>query len=109
MERLLPPVPDPGPIFDIFRGNFAMELLTAAVGHFGLFDKLADDYDGEAMAPIDEIDRRNREYTCNSCNMHLPFELVAQLSNRSDHVRRCPSCTRILYVREDMKMTTGKK
>lgn len=74
-----------------------------------LFDKLADDFDGEAMAAIDEIDRRNREYTCNACNMHLPFELVAQLSNRSDHVRRCPSCTRILYVREDMKMTSAKK
>jgi uncharacterized protein len=74
-----------------------------------LFDKLADDYDGEAMAPIDEINRRNREYTCNACNMHLPFELVAQLSNRTDHLRRCPSCTRILYVREDMKMSTGKK
>ena len=74
-----------------------------------LFDKLADDFDGEAMSAIEEIDRRNREYVCNSCNMHLPFELVAQLTNRCETVYRCPSCTRILYVKEELKVSTGKK
>jgi len=39
--QLLPPSSDPAPIFEIFRGNYAMELLTAAVAHFGLFEKLA--------------------------------------------------------------------
>jgi predicted O-methyltransferase YrrM len=39
--QLLAPHSDPAPIFEIFRGNFAMELLTAAVAHFGVFDKLA--------------------------------------------------------------------
>ena len=39
--QLLPPAHDPAPIFEIFRGNYAMELLTAAVAHFGLFEKLA--------------------------------------------------------------------
>src|SRR5262245_18218754 len=39
--QLLPPQLDPAPIFEIFRGNFAMELLTAAVAHFGIFDELA--------------------------------------------------------------------
>ena len=34
--QLLPPDLDPAPIFEIFRGNFAMELLTAAVAHFGV-------------------------------------------------------------------------
>jgi predicted O-methyltransferase YrrM len=38
---LLPPQLDPAPLFEIFRGNFAMELLTAAVAHFGVFDALA--------------------------------------------------------------------
>lgn len=74
-----------------------------------LFDKLADDYEGEAMSAIDEIDRRNREYACNACNMHLPFELVAQLSNRSDNVHRCPSCTRILFAQEATKVSLGSK
>jgi SAM-dependent methyltransferase len=40
--RLDPPTSDPTPIFDAFRGNFATELLTAAVSHFNLFSKLAN-------------------------------------------------------------------
>src|SRR5438093_9008328 len=39
--QLLPPTCDPAPIFEIFRGNYAMELLTAAVAHFGVFDRLS--------------------------------------------------------------------
>ena len=39
--QLLPPELDPAPIFEIFRGNYATELLTAAVAHFGVFEKLA--------------------------------------------------------------------
>jgi predicted O-methyltransferase YrrM len=41
-DQLLPPELDPAPIFETFRGNYAMELLTAAVGHFGLFELLAE-------------------------------------------------------------------
>src|SRR5262245_56405503 len=36
-----PPTTDPTPIFEIFRGSYATELLTAAVAHFNLFDRLA--------------------------------------------------------------------
>ncbi|MBM3996709.1 MAG: methyltransferase domain-containing protein [Planctomycetes bacterium] len=32
---------DPTPIFEIFRGSYATELLTAAVAHFNLFGRLA--------------------------------------------------------------------
>jgi len=39
--HLHPPSSDPAPIFELFRGNHAMELLTAAVAHFGVFGKLA--------------------------------------------------------------------
>ena len=39
--KLEPPTIDPSPIFEIFRGNYAMELLTAAVAHFGVFEELA--------------------------------------------------------------------
>ena len=39
--QLHAPASDPAPIFEIFRGNYATELLTAAVAHFGLFEKLA--------------------------------------------------------------------
>ena len=38
---LTPPAVDPTPIFELFRGSYATELLTAAVCHFGLFGRLA--------------------------------------------------------------------
>ncbi len=38
---------DPTPIFELFRGNYATELLTAAVAHFNIFGRLA----GEALPP----------------------------------------------------------
>ena len=39
---LHPPSIDPTPIFELFRGSYATELLTAAVAHFDLFSKLKD-------------------------------------------------------------------
>src|SRR4051794_3978648 len=36
-----PPVTDPTPVFEIFRGNHGTELLTAAVAHFDVFGRLA--------------------------------------------------------------------
>ncbi len=36
----VPPL-DPTPIFDLFRGHYGSELLTAAVAHFHLFERLA--------------------------------------------------------------------
>lgn len=40
-SALTPPVTDPTPIFEAFRGSYATELLTAAVAHFDLFGRLA--------------------------------------------------------------------
>lgn len=39
---LAAPSIDPTPIFEIFRGNYGTELLTAAIAHFDLFGRLAD-------------------------------------------------------------------
>jgi predicted O-methyltransferase YrrM len=36
-----PPSVDPTPIFETFRGSYATELLTAAVAHFNLFGRIA--------------------------------------------------------------------
>jgi predicted O-methyltransferase YrrM len=35
------PTTDPTPIFEHFRGSYGTELLTAAVAHFGVFERLA--------------------------------------------------------------------
>jgi O-methyltransferase domain len=41
LSALTPPTTDPTPIFELFRGSYATELLTAAVCHFNLFGRLA--------------------------------------------------------------------
>ena len=39
---LRPPAVDPTPIFELFRGSYGSELLTAATCHFDLFGRLAE-------------------------------------------------------------------
>lgn len=40
-SALIPPPTDPTAIFEIFRGSYGTELLTAAVAHFNIFGRLA--------------------------------------------------------------------
>src|SRR3954449_5064377 len=40
-DATTPPRSDPAPLFELFRGNHATELLTAAVAHFRVFERLA--------------------------------------------------------------------
>jgi ubiquinone/menaquinone biosynthesis C-methylase UbiE len=42
LSALLPPQVDPTPIFEIFRGSYGTELLTAAIAHFNVFGRLID-------------------------------------------------------------------
>lgn len=74
-----------------------------------VFDEVAELYDGEAMAEVEEINRRHREYACGECNMHMPFELISTLHNSGDVVVRCPACARILYIQEEMRGSLAAK
>ena len=49
---LVAPELDPTGIFEVFRGNYGTELLTAAVAHLGVFDHLAND-----PVPLDDLRR----------------------------------------------------
>lgn len=66
----------------------------------------------DVMAPVEEQDRRNLEYTCGSCFTHLPIEQVSILLRRGD-ITTCPSCDAILYMeqtlRDDITTTNEKK
>lgn len=73
------------------------------------FDHLADIYDGEAMAVVEEISRRSREYNCGACNMQIPFEQVSSLMSSGDAVVCCASCHRILYIAEETRGALAKK
>ncbi len=64
-----------------------------------LFDEVADQTEGETMAPVIEVSKRHREYSCGACHVQIPYYLVVDLhadDNRA--VQQCPNCVRILYL-----------
>lgn len=67
------------------------------------FDRLSHTYDGEAMAEIQEQDRRRMEYTCGGCFTLLPVESVNALITKPDQVTTCGTCNRILYVGKELR------
>lgn len=73
-----------------------------------VFEKLADALDGEAMAPVIQEDPRLMEYICGGCYMQIPMERLNQLITQDDIVR-CPSCSRILYLEQELKTSMGIK
>lgn len=73
------------------------------------FNRLADMHEGEAMAEIEEQDRRRKEYTCGGCYMSLPVERINAVMGRPDTIVTCPACGRILYVNEELKAAIGAK
>jgi predicted nucleic acid-binding Zn-ribbon protein len=63
-----------------------------------LFDKVADETEGEAMAEITVVSMRHREFACGACNIEVPFETYARLSSSSNDAVQCRACTRILFL-----------
>jgi len=70
------------------------------------FDRIAGNYDGEAMAVIEVHGKKPPlGYTCGGCFMSLNAEHVNALQ-KYDQVRTCDNCGRILYL--DMEADTAK-
>ncbi len=65
------------------------------------FERMAEKYDGEAMAAIARPHPRREEYICTSCNMDLVVDLYNRLHTRDEMVF-CPSCRRLLYIPDDL-------
>lgn len=65
------------------------------------FERLADRFEGEALAALARPDRRREEYLCTSCNMDLVADVYNKLHSR-DELVFCPSCGRILFIPEDL-------
>lgn len=63
------------------------------------FERVADTYDGEAMADVEQVDESSQSYSCGGCFMGIPAEVVNVLTVK-DEIVRCSNCTRILYLKE---------
>ncbi len=80
----------------------------AAVGlaaeNLTVFQRVADRYDGEAMAPVQvEGKKPPYEYICGGCFMSLSAEHANALKVR-DEIRTCNNCGRILYMEPNQPM-----
>ncbi len=73
-----------------------------------IFNKMADDTEGEAMAPVIREDPRRLEFTCGGCYMSIPAETINQLFSQEDVVQ-CTSCRRILYLEKELRQSMGSK
>ena len=60
------------------------------------FNRVADTYDGHAVAPIEQEGRKGA-YSCGGCFMAITAESVNMLMTKDDIIR-CPNCTRILVL-----------
>ena len=61
-----------------------------------VFKRVAETYDGEALAVVDQEDK-TEAYTCGGCFMGITAECVNLLMSKDDIIR-CPNCTRILVL-----------
>jgi predicted nucleic acid-binding Zn-ribbon protein len=73
-----------------------------------LFNKVADETEGEAMAEITVLSMRHREFACGACNIEVPFETYARLASNSNEAVQCRACTRILFLADANRPTETK-
>ncbi len=62
-----------------------------------VFQRVAETYDGEALAIIGKQEGKTEVYTCGGCFMGITAESVNLLMTK-DEIIRCPNCTRILIL-----------
>lgn len=75
-----------------------------------LFERVSRSFEGDGMADVEEENRRRMEYNCGGCYLSLPIECVNALMMRPDELVTCPNCSRILYMKPELKSAlTGAK
>jgi predicted nucleic acid-binding Zn-ribbon protein len=62
-----------------------------------VFKRVAETYDGEALAVVGKQEGKTEAYSCGGCFMGITAESVNMLLSKDDIIR-CPTCTRILVL-----------
>ena len=63
-----------------------------------VFNRVAETYDGEALATATRQNEKVEIFSCDGCFMGIPAEIVNQLMTK-DEIIRCSNCTRILVLK----------
>jgi len=63
-----------------------------------IFNRVADTYDGQALAIAGKQVEDVEAFSCDGCFMGLPAEIVNRLMTK-DEIIRCSNCTRILVLK----------
>ena len=71
-----------------------------------VFKRVAETYDGEALAVVERQEGKTEAYSCGGCFMGITAESVNLLLSKDDIIR-CPSCTRILVLSPDSATGVG--
>lgn len=66
-----------------------------------IYTRAARAFDDDPMVPIDKPNARTEEYLCTGCNTYLVVDVYNRIHTR-DELVLCPSCSRILYIPEDL-------
>jgi len=67
-----------------------------------IFERVAETYDGEALAIVEYEQGKTETYSCGGCFMGITAETVNLLITRDDIIR-CPNCTRILVLSDSQE------
>jgi predicted nucleic acid-binding Zn-ribbon protein len=70
------------------------------------YDRVSQKYPGDALAPVEYEEGDLESASCGACYMSLSIEHVNALRGRDD-LRRCDSCSRILYLPEMLVAAGG--
>ena len=73
------------------------------------FDSIADDFDGEAMAAIQVLDKKRKEYGCTACSLQVPLNSITKMLGHPDDIVICVSCDKILYIENETKEVITSK
>ena len=74
-----------------------------------MFERVANQHEGETMAGVSEENRRHREYACEGCYMSIPIERLNALMVQINQIVCCPNCGRILFVGQELKASFACK
>lgn len=86
---------------DELRGPRDELAAQIAPDRMAIYKRLAEKYDGEALAPLNKPDARREEYVCEGCYVDQVVDVYNRLHSRDDLVR-CTSCGRILFIPADL-------